>query len=96
MSNDIDIFAQTSYGKAALRKLGKVPENFMLYEAGWIGDKPENWNGMRVKGCVFRAATKGPRVGQFVIPVPGTIQSVIVTRDEILAEDKDAITSSNH
>lgn len=46
MSNDIDIFAQTSYGKAALRKLGKVPENFMLYEAGWIGDKPENWNGM--------------------------------------------------
>ena len=28
MSSNIDIFAQTSYGKAALRKLGKVPENF--------------------------------------------------------------------
>lgn len=88
MSNDIDIFAQTSYGKAALRKLGKVPENFMLYEAGFIGDKPENWNGMRVKGCVFRAASKGPRAGQLVIPVPGTIQSVIVTKEEILAEEQ--------
>lgn len=74
-----DLFASTSYGKAALKKLGPVPENFRLYYAGWICERPEDWISMRVKGRVFRAS----RSGELDIPVPGTIRSVIVTRDEM-------------
>lgn len=81
MSQDEDIFASTSFGKAALKKLGAVPENFRLYSAGWLGKKPEDWKEMRVNGRVFRAS----KSGKMDIPVPGTIQSVIVTLDEMRA-----------
>lgn len=81
MSVNEDQFASTSFGKAALKKLGSVPENFRLYSAGWIGKRPEDWESMRVTGRVFRAS-KG---GKLDIPVPGTIQSVIVTREEMRA-----------
>lgn len=79
MSNDEDLFESTSFGKAALKKLGTVPENFRLYSAGWLGKKPEDWKEMRVQGRVFRAS----RDGRLDIPVPRTIRSVIVTRDEM-------------
>lgn len=81
MSVDEDIFASTSFGKAALKKLGPVPENFRLYSAGWLGKKPEDWKKMRVTGRVFRASKNG----KLDIPVPGTIRSVTVTRDEMQA-----------
>lgn len=79
MSADEDIMAATSYGKAALRKLGDVPENFRIYFAGWLGKTPADWNEMRVKGRVFRTG----RDGKLNIPVPGTIRSVVVTREEM-------------
>lgn len=79
MTDTDDPFASTSYGKAALKKLGKVPENFRLYSAGWLGKAREDWHSMRVKGRVFRAS----KDGKLDIPVPGTIQSVIVTREEM-------------
>lgn len=88
MPSDEDIFANTGFGKAALKKMGTVPENFRLYFAGWIGAKPKDWTHMRVSGRVFRAVTKGPRAGRFDIPVPGTIVSVIVSREEILAANE--------
>ena len=81
MSDDEDLFASTSFGKAALKKLGAVPENFRLYSAGWLGKKPEDRKEMRVKGRVFRAS----KDGKLDIPVPRTIRSVIVTRDEMRA-----------
>lgn len=81
MTDDEDLLASTSFGKAALQKLGAVPENFRLYSAGWIGKRPEDWKVMRVSGRVFRAS----KDGKLDIPVPGTIQSVIVTRDEMRA-----------
>lgn len=85
MSHEEDLFASTSYGKAALKKLGDVPQNFRLYSAGWIGKKPADWNEMRVTGRVFRAS----RSGKLDIPVPGTIQSVIVSKDEMRAAAQD-------
>ncbi|MDL5034278.1 hypothetical protein QRD43_20420 [Pelomonas sp. APW6] len=81
---ETDLFAETSFGRAALKKLAPVPENFRLYSAEWLGKKPEEWNEMRVTGRVFRAS----RSGCLDIPVAGTIQSVIVTRDEMRAVDQ--------
>lgn len=82
MSNSDDIFAETAFGKAALRKLGAVPENFQLYFAGWLGKMPKDWNEMLIKGRVFGKS----RGGKLDVPMPGTIRRVVVTRDEILAE----------
>lgn len=77
----------TTYGKAALSKLAPVAENFRVFEAGWLGDKPSEWTVMEVKGMEFRAAKTGPRKGELVVPVPGTKRTVYVTRDEMRAFD---------
>ena len=79
-----DIFGKQSFGKAALKKLGPVPENFRLYSAGWLGKSPENWVEMRVTGCEMRHAKKGVNAGKLCIPIPGTKRSVVVTKAEIL------------
>lgn len=84
MSNDKDVFATTAFGKAALRKMGKVPANFRLYSAGWLGKEPKDWTEMLVKGREFRAN----REGKLNIPVPGTIRSAVVTQDEMRAHRK--------
>ncbi|MFK4705893.1 hypothetical protein ABIC83_002732 [Roseateles asaccharophilus] len=83
MDDNEDIFATTSYGKAALKKLGPVPANFRLYSAGWRGKKPSDWKEMEVKGREFRAAKGSTKLD---IPVPGTIRSVIVSKEEMAAE----------
>lgn len=84
-----DIFGKQSFGKAALKKLGPVPENFRLYSAGWLGKKPEDWVEMRVTGCELRHAKKGVNAGKLCIPIPGTKRSVLVTKAEILACESD-------
>ena len=43
-----DLFARQPFGVAALAKMAPVPENFRLYSAGWVDDKPEV---MRVVGA---------------------------------------------
>lgn len=40
---------------------------------------------LKLTGYEFREATKGPRKGRWVIPVPGTKRTVIVSSDEIAA-----------
>lgn len=57
----VDIFAQHPFGKAALKKMGAVPENFRLYCAGWIGENPEEWKCMDVTGAEFRRPLRGSR-----------------------------------
>ena len=77
-----DVFADTSYGKAALKKLAPVPENFQLYFAGIAGDIKTS-DTMEVRGCVFRKAAAGPRKGELCIMVPGTVQTVFVSNADM-------------
>lgn len=80
-----DVFAEQSYGKAALHKLAPVPENFRLYCAGWLGKKPEDWTVMEVTGAEFRVAKSGPNKGKLSVMVPGTKRTVHVTKAEMKA-----------
>ncbi|TXI24250.1 MAG: hypothetical protein E6Q67_03250 [Roseateles sp.] len=56
---ETDLFAGTTFGRAALKKMAPLPENFRLYCAEWLGEKPEDWKEMRVTGRVFRASKGG-------------------------------------
>jgi hypothetical protein len=94
MDMQIDIFAEQSYGKAALKKLAPVPENFRLYAAGWLGKKPEDWKTMKVTGAEFRAAKTGKNAGKLSILVKGSGRSVIVTKDEMCAFEKERLAVS--
>lgn len=85
MDMERDFFAEQPFGKAALKKMAPVPENFRLYAAGWLGEKPEDFNVMEVTGAEFRTAKRGPNKGKLAIPVPGTKRTVYVTRDEMTA-----------
>ena len=80
-----DIFAEQSYGKAALKKLVPTSPNFRLFQAGWLGKTPKDWTIMKVSGAEFRHAKSGPRAGQLSIRVPGTTQSCHVSRTEMQA-----------
>lgn len=71
---------------AAIKKLDVVPENFAFYEFGWLGDKPEEWTVMEVKGAVFRAAKSGKNKGELSIKVPDTDRTIYVTAQEIEIE----------
>lgn len=86
---DSGCFADTQYGQLALEKLAPVPENFRLFEAGWLGKRPEDWRVMCVKGAEFRVAKTGPRKGTLSIMVKGTERSVCLTREEIAAAGAD-------
>lgn len=85
MDMDEDVFAEQSYGKAALQKMAPVPEGFRLYSAGWLGDKPADWTVMEVTGAQFRVAKSGPNKGKLSIMVPGTKRTVYVTETEMKA-----------
>lgn len=78
----LDLFAEANFGKAAWRKLGNVPENFRLYRAAWLGKRPKDWKETRVTGREFMAG----KHGDLDIPVPNTIRSAVVTREEMQAE----------
>lgn len=79
----VDLMTNTPYGKAALKKLAPVAENFHIFEAGWLGDKPSEWDTMKVRGCVFREAKSGPNKGKLSIPVKGTTRTAYVNRKEM-------------
>lgn len=83
MDMTIDIFAQQPFGKAALKTLGNIPENFRLYEAGWVGNAPNDFRIMEVKGAEFRFALRGKNKGKLTVMVPGTIKTTYVTKEEI-------------
>lgn len=63
----------TSFGRAALARLDVSPD-FAIFYAGWVEEPPAERKTMRVTGAVF---DKKERM------VPGTMQSVIVTIEEI-------------
>lgn len=83
-------FAEETYGKIALEKIGNVDPNFRLYEVGWLetGSHPETWDTMECKGALFRVSTRGPRKGQLCIMVPGSKRTAYVTKDEMKAYDE--------
>ena len=75
----VDIFVDTNYGKAALRKLsklGKLPENFRLYSACLVGTDEGT---IKVDGAEFRLAKSGPNKGSLSILIKGTEKTVYVS-----------------
>lgn len=90
MDMEKDIFAECTYGKIALKKMGPVPENFRLFCAGWLGDKPSEWDVMKVTGAEFRVAKAGPNKGKLCIRVKGTDRNAFVSRDEMKNFEKNA------
>lgn len=87
MCMETDVFAEYSYGKIALRKMGPVDPNFRLYLAGYLGKGNER-DCMEVKGAVFRHALRGPNKGRLSVMVPGTEKTAYVTADEMRVFDK--------
>lgn len=85
MNMDEDIFADTSYGKAALAKMLPTDLDFRLYCAGHTDDPGT----MFVKGCIFRRALRGPRKGELCIAVPGTDKIAYVTAAECQAQEEE-------
>ena len=72
----IKLFEKYAYGIAAMKKMGEVPENFRLYQCGWVGGgQPDQWHGMQCEGAEFRAAKSGPNKGVLSIMIPGTKRS---------------------
>lgn len=84
-----DFFRDTAIGRAAMKKFGDVPENFKIYEAGWIEHQDiDNKGLMFVRAAEFRKALKGPNKGEFCIIVPGTKKLTHITSDEIKAMEE--------
>lgn len=81
-----DIIGAMSFGRAAMRKVGNVPENFRFYEAGWIDDKKSKSRIMEVKGAEFRVAKSGPNKGELCVKVEDSERKVFVTEEEIKSE----------
>jgi hypothetical protein len=79
MDMTTDIFAEQSYGKAALKKMGDVPATFRLFMAGWLG----NSDTMEVKGAEFRKALSGKNKGMLTVLVKGTGRTAYVTVAEM-------------
>lgn len=82
MDMSVDLFAEQSYGKIALKKLAPTDENFRLFEAGYLGNDNQR-DVLEVKGAVFRKALRGPNKGQLSIKVPDTTRAAYVTADEM-------------
>lgn len=78
----VDIFAEFSYGKVALRKIEPTSSAFRLYEAGWLGNHNER-NVMEVTGGEFRVALSGKNKGKLTILIPGSSCTVQVTVAEM-------------
>lgn len=73
-----DVMTKTTFGQAALKKFGTVPEGFEIYAAGWVGDKPEDWKTMRVSGAQFKGSRR----------IPHTIMTTVVTVEEMKAAEQ--------
>jgi len=74
---------------AARAKAKNLPEHFLFYKFGWLGDLDDRESCiMEVTGAVFREAKAGPRKGQRCIMVKGTDRSVYLSPAEIKALDE--------
>lgn len=74
----IDYFADTEFGKAALKQMNPVPQNFRLYEGESV-----QMGVMRVTGAQFREAKRGPNKGKLSVMVPGTQKTVFVVKEVV-------------
>lgn len=81
-----DVFAKTIFGQVALRKLAPVSDNFRLFFAGWLEEKPDDWRTMKVTGALFRQSKSGRNKGKLSIMVKGSQRSVYVTKQEIATQ----------
>lgn len=84
------IFERLSSGAAARQKLegvlGKsLSVAFYFFRGELVGDPNNGPVPMKLTGCEFRPATSGPRKGRWVVPLPGTERSIVVTREDISA-----------
>lgn len=77
------IFEETAAGKAAMAKIGEVPDNFRLYQFAWMEERPEDWETMQLTGAEFREAKSGPNKGKLSIKIKGTDKTVYVTKEQI-------------
>lgn len=84
---DQDLFGDANFAKLAMKQFAPVDENFRIFEAGWLGDKPP-FKVMEVKGATFRRATRGPRKGVLCVMVKGTVRTAYVTAAEMEAFEK--------
>ena len=82
MSMEIDIYAEYSFGKIALKKFKSEDSNFRLFCAG-IVEKGLRKGSMSVSGAVFRRAKSGAKKGLLCKIIPGTTRTVHVTIEEI-------------
>jgi len=84
------IFERLSSGAAARKKLeGEIGKTlsvaFYFHRGELVGDPNKAPIPMKLTGCEFRPATGGPKKGRWVVPVPGTQRSVVVTPEDISA-----------
>lgn len=77
-----DPFAEYTYGRLALKKIGSTDPNFRLFKAAWLGKANER-QVMRVTGASFREALSGPNKGQLCVKVEGSEHSALVTSSEM-------------
>jgi len=83
-----DVFADSDFGRAALKQLAPIPENFRLYSAGWLGDGPADFNVMEVVGAEFREAKSGPYKGKLSVLVLGSVRKCWVSKADMSASKK--------
>lgn len=84
------IFERQSSGAAARKKLeGAIGKSlsvaFYFYRGELIGDPNKAALPMKLTGCEFRPTTKGSKKGRWIVPVPGTEHSVVVTPEDVRA-----------
>ncbi|ADP20062.1 MULTISPECIES: hypothetical protein [Achromobacter] len=84
------IFERQPSGAAARKKLeGAIGKTlsvaFYFYRGELIGDPNKEALPMKLTGCEFRPATKGSKKGRWIVPVPGTERSVVVTPEDVSA-----------
>ena len=87
MSVDQDIFADTDFGKIALKRMAEqspLPEGFRLFSAGWMEDHPEKFWNFKVIGAQFRMAKTGKNKGKPTIKVEGTERVSVITKRELM------------
>lgn len=87
------IFERLSNGGAGRQKLERelsreLASSFYFFRGELVGDHRKGRVPMRLTGCEFRQAKSGPRAGRWVMPVPGTNKTVIVTPAEVDAFEK--------
>lgn len=80
-----NVMQKQPYAQIALKRMGAVPENFLVYRAEWLGTEkdPKDWVEMKVTGAQFREAKRGPNKGELCIKVPHTDRVAYVTEAEM-------------